>query len=286
MGNQWIKAYRDGRWTSIKCPTGETKIFSMTIGPVLAQKWLEQNNTCNRRLKPNQIKKITHDIQRGNWFDTADYIAFYRDGQLHDGQNRLSAIVQAGRQIKTRVVFGIEPEAVKVSGTSKPRTLGDRVKLSGMNCDGRSLRAAKYILETMKGNYNVFDDEIVSFHNKYKDVLDKVCKVVNSRFFNKQPVQSAISLVAIQQKDRIDDIIEFAERYNSGIGIKNEKSPAMKLRNLAMDQRKSNSGPWRKELFLKTLFACRAFLEGKTEIQRLDKAKDDTIFVDGFVLEF
>ena len=282
MSNQWTKVYRDGKWKSIK--TDGTMNLVMTIGPVLAQRWLDNRNHHNRKRKEAQIGKIARDIERGKWVDTGNYISFYRDGELHDGQNRLAAIVKSGRQVKTRVVFGIEKDAVAVTDIGVKRSLVDRATLAGFEVEGKALRAARFVIEMLKRCNKVYDDEVIDFYSQYKNAFDRVAEVINTKWISKQPVHGAMALVGIQEPDKIENVVDFAKKYNSGIGIINETHPALKLRNFAMDHRQSNSGAWRTELFLKTLFACRAYLDGNRKINRLYRANEDTVFVEDFAL--
>jgi len=256
MSNQYIKVYREGKWKSIK--SDGTMNLSMTIGPVLAQKWLDNKNNHNRKMKEAQVRKIARDITRGKWTDTGNYISFYRDGELHDGQNRLAAVVKSGRQIKTRVVFGIEKDAISVTDIAVKRSLVDRATLAGHDVEGKALRAARFVIEMLKRCNKIYDDEVIEFYSQFKDTFDRVAGNIDTKWISKQPVHAAIALVGIQQPDKIDSVVEFAQKYNTGIGIVNESHPALKLRNFAMNHRSSNAGAWRTELFLKTLFACRA----------------------------
>jgi len=280
--SKWTKVFKDGKWKSVK--TEGSVNYMVTIGPLLAQKWLDNRNSRNRKMKVAQIDKIARAICKGNWTDTANYISFYRDGQLHDGQNRLSAIVKSGRQVKARIVFGIDPLAIMVTDNGVKRSLHDRVTLSGHVCESKSLKAARYIIEMVKRSKKIYDDEIVAFHDQYQSTIDKICETIKHRPISKQPAHAAIALVGIQQPDKVEKVFKFAEKFNSGLGISSPDNAALRLRNFAVDNSRSNSGAWRKELFLKTLFACRAFVEDR-KITRLFAVKEDTVFVDSFALE-
>jgi len=280
MSNQWMKVYCNGKWTSQRSKFGETVLLKMSISPELSQRWLEFNNKRNRKMKKNQINMIARDIERGQWLDNGSYISFYRDGQIHDGQNRLAAIAKSGCTVKTSVVFGILPEAIRVTDQQVKRTIVDTANLLGYECSGKSIRSAKYLLEVQQGSHNVYSDEILEFYSEHQSVLDQVTGSINSKYLSKQPVLSAIALICLQRPEEIDIVLEFAKKYNSGIGITNENSPVMKLRNFAQNNHLSNSGPWRKELFLKTLSACRAYVEGREDMSRLYPAKEDSIYLD------
>jgi len=282
MSKQWTKVFKDGKWKSVKLE-GSTN-YLITLGPLLAQKWLDNRNHHNRKQKVAQIGKIAREIVKGRWTDTANYISFYRDGVLHDGQNRLAAIVKSGRAVRARIVFGIDPMANMVTDSGVKRSLHDRATLAGHVCESKSLKAARFIIESVKRSKKIWDDEIVAFHDQHKETIDRVCETIKHRPVSKQPAHAAISLVGIQRPDKVEKVVEFAEKFSSGLGISSPNNPALRLRNFAVDNSRSNSGAWRTELFLKTLFACRAFVDGK-QIPRLFAAKADTVLVEDFALE-
>jgi len=64
-------------------------------------------------------------MKAGNWKLTGESIKFGTDGMLKDGQNRLSACIQAGVPFGTHVVFGIDPEVFANMDRGKNRNPSD-----------------------------------------------------------------------------------------------------------------------------------------------------------------
>src|SRR4051794_4301498 len=65
------------------------------ITPELARAILTDLNKGTRTKKPEEIRRYANDMKDGRWVMTGESIKFGTDGLLKDGQNRLSACVQA-----------------------------------------------------------------------------------------------------------------------------------------------------------------------------------------------
>ena len=97
----------------------------VTITPELALEVLENLNKGNRTKKPEEIRRYAADMKAGNWKLTGESIKFGTDGMLKDGQNRLSACIQASTPFATHVVFGIDPEVFANMDRGKNRNPSD-----------------------------------------------------------------------------------------------------------------------------------------------------------------
>lgn len=95
------------------------------ITPELALDVLENLNIGNRTKKPEEIRRYASDMKNGNWKLTGESVKFGSDGMLKDGQNRLSACVQAGVPFGTHVVFGIDPAVFANMDRGKNRNPSD-----------------------------------------------------------------------------------------------------------------------------------------------------------------
>jgi hypothetical protein len=80
------------------------------IGPERARQYLEMNTT-NRPVRHHTVKLFASTMMRGSWQLTHQGIAFDSDGNLIDGQHRLSAIILCGLSIKMNVTRGVPNDA-------------------------------------------------------------------------------------------------------------------------------------------------------------------------------
>ena len=68
--------------------------FSIDLTPEQAQYILDFHNKDNRKLSKSQVTRITRSIENDNWLLDGQPITFNVDGNLTEGQHRLSAIVK------------------------------------------------------------------------------------------------------------------------------------------------------------------------------------------------
>ena len=102
-------------------PTRSQPFELCRITPGLARDFLSKNVAHNRRLKPAKIAAFARDMENGKWRITHQAIAFDWNGELVDGQNRLSAIIKSKTTIEMWVYRGLNPDDFTVldSGTAR-----------------------------------------------------------------------------------------------------------------------------------------------------------------------
>ena len=97
-----------------------------TITPDEARRLLERNQG-NRNLKETAIRRYMADMTSGDWMLNGEAIKIDRDGNLRDGQNRLTACVRANVPFTTTVVTGLDPNAQASMDQGVKRTNADAV---------------------------------------------------------------------------------------------------------------------------------------------------------------
>lgn len=110
--------------------THREEIRIVTVTPDLARKWLD-NNHSNRNISHHHVNSIATDILNGDWHINGDAIRLDPQGNLLDGQHRLSAIIQADQAVDTIVVYNVRPVAQTTMDTGRKRTLGDALRMRG-----------------------------------------------------------------------------------------------------------------------------------------------------------
>ena len=65
----------------------------VTMTPQWASQLLGQSAQKNRKFKRRHLERLTHTIQSGNWYITAQGIALDCEDNILDGQHRLAAVV-------------------------------------------------------------------------------------------------------------------------------------------------------------------------------------------------
>ena len=111
-----------------------------TIGPEQASQWLRCNKN-NRPVRRTHVNFLAQEILNGNWQLNGQAIVIADDEQVLDGQHRLMAIIEAGKEIKTLVVYGISPMAFRTIDTGAVRTGADALCLHFVDINQGTLRA-------------------------------------------------------------------------------------------------------------------------------------------------
>lgn len=120
------------------------------VTPEKAAAWLEKN-IHNRPIRRLQVEKYVRDIKNGDWLYTGESIKFAPDGTLLDGQQRLTAVVEAGIPIVVEVQRNIDPAAQQVMDTGAARSAGDVLHLRGIKYGNLVASAAKLALGVEAG---------------------------------------------------------------------------------------------------------------------------------------
>lgn len=217
------------------------------VTPLMAEKWLNENNNHNRPRYPATINAYTNDMIMDAWGIHNQGIGFDVNGTLIDGQQRLSAIVQANKTIKLLVVTNLPEKQCKANirtqemiDGGKVRTVGDRLKLNRGE-DNANTKVAivnmiigKVIGKTFRSTPNL----AYSVIDLYRDEIDFV--LCNTRSIPGLRYSPAVAAMVFAARVHLDEVIEFKERYFSGTGL-TPGHPALTLREM-MISRGSRTG--------------------------------------------
>lgn len=104
---------------------GEPTFGLEEITPKQAEAYLRKN-LVNRPIRESKVKQYTRDMLSGRWNEgSGDTIRFNTDGELIDGQHRLTAVLKSGKTFKWLVVRGIDKKAQRTMDTGAPRSPAD-----------------------------------------------------------------------------------------------------------------------------------------------------------------
>jgi len=104
-------------------------VEEMRITPGMAGLWLK-HNTLNRPLSRKHVLFLAKEIISGNWQMNGQGIVIAENENVLDGQHRLHAIIEAGKPIKTLVIYGVKEDAFKTIDTGKVRGGSDVLSLN------------------------------------------------------------------------------------------------------------------------------------------------------------
>jgi len=153
----------------------KTKIQQIT--PKIAREYLKQN-TNNRDLNIPHLRYLTQQMEKGDWLFDGQPIRFAEDGQLLDGQHRLTAIVRSDTTQELLIINGLNKKAFKVMDTGKNRNVADVFYIDGIknahNSAGVTKRAMIFssgIFSTKLGRHLIPTHlEALDFYKKNKEL--------------------------------------------------------------------------------------------------------------------
>ena len=100
----------------------------VTVTPDMAKEILQRND-ANRRLRENIVRFYASQMESGEWHLTGQGITIGKNGQLLDGQHRLSAIVRANIPVEMLIVR--DADVVPTYDCGLKRSMSDQMLLSG-----------------------------------------------------------------------------------------------------------------------------------------------------------
>jgi hypothetical protein len=120
---------------------------AVEITPDMAQLWLLRNKNI-RRLQESKLSLFAEAMSKDQWDLNGESIKFDKDGNLVDGQNRLTACVKANKSFTSAVAFGID-SAINVD-RGKPRTVGQIIQAQEFAYDANAMSAMINYLHAYK----------------------------------------------------------------------------------------------------------------------------------------
>lgn len=198
----------------------------------MARDWLD-SRAPNRAISPGIVSMYAAEMKAGNWKKTHQAIAFDSNGQLVDGQHRLSAILDSGVTITLQVCRGMISEDCIAVDMHKKRSVPDSLTISGFKTDKDCVAAANAIWSVLCPTFfspTIFQiKEIISINKAGMDFL--VCNRKNkARYLSISQFYAAVVIAHNFVPE--DVLINFMGIYLSGKSERpSENCAAMTHRN-------------------------------------------------------
>lgn len=236
------------------------KFDVLKITPDMAQKMLDKN-VINRAMSDRRIGSYAELMKNGDWSLTHQGVAFYEDGTLADGQQRLTGIIRAGVPVEMLVVRGLKKEQAIHIDTHRPRSKMDGIKIAGLNDWITSKQVG--MINLLSAPKRLSTEEILSFADDMEIHIKAAseCFVTNRRHLNPSVVIGALMLAHFYG-EKITKLRRFAEVLLSGVS----ESPDERVIILAREafMRNTNNGESDKlEKLLKTQKAIHSYCRGE-----------------------
>lgn len=213
-----------------------------TITPGYARQLLKTVRN-NRNISKSRVSTYVGDIMRGKWNSmTGTSISINWDGELDDGQHRLSAIVKCGIPVDMWVCRGTEPKSLYDAG--RGRSQRDQLQITCPNMDAiyRSNKVHGMINSLITGwrdRRTITSSEYAEYVDTHKEELDKFLSKINmnrnAQKITIQPVYVGMYL-AYQNGIDIDVIADFYEILITGMQKDEKGNPVIAYRNYLLAQ--------------------------------------------------
>ena len=100
----------------------------MAVAPTQAREWLKRN-TRNRLLSPTVVAGYRDEMANKRWRLVGDAIMFNTQGELINGQHRLTAVAESGVTCTFLVMFDCDDETKALIDLGRARTVPDTLRM-------------------------------------------------------------------------------------------------------------------------------------------------------------
>ena len=240
--------------------SGTINVMEMEVSPNLASEWLKKNKK-NRLISQRLVNQYAADMDSGKWSLTHQSIAFHENGDLADGQHRLSAVIKAGKPVTMMVAFGIKGSAVMDIDSHRARSKADSIRIGEMSdWIGKDQIAA---VRSFAPNKSLSTHQIVNMANSIDVSLIFATRHLRTkrRGITSSIVSAAIALAHMHGEDE-SLLARFCEVLISGVAASDADSSAIRLREWMIKGGATMHGQsQRNEAGLRTQRAIKAFVD-------------------------
>lgn len=201
----------------------------MTVTPAIAQGFLLKNNN-NRHLRKERVEFYLDQMRKGLWVVQNDDICFDWDGNLLNGQHRLSAVVKLGKPVEMGIKTGLDPRAFSIIDVGANRSAGDIFSISGIKNGNAKAAITKFYIQFKKGKffdrgglvrYKMGNNEILEFAEKNKTRCEEVYAFTTKIYKTFKPIPARYLGALYWVLSDIDPAAaeRFFGLYATGIGL-------------------------------------------------------------------
>lgn len=169
------------------------------ITPAVAKELLA-NSKKNRRLNEHVVGRYAADMSEGRWQVNGQPIVIDVQGQMIDGQHRLTAIILSQKAQNMFVVRGVATAAMETMDTGKSRSLADVLTLEGFKNASNIAATARTTWNYAAGvttQYSPTKMTLLDFVKNHHDQLEYGVTEVEGRKQNVYPRSILSALIAL-----------------------------------------------------------------------------------------
>ena len=106
--------WTEDAWSINDLDLKNQKSYMAHIDPYFAKQLLKRNSDRQRSIRKNHVRELAADMSEGRWNPDVNIAMLDTEGNLIDGQHRLSAILEVGETVNMRIETGHDPMDYKV----------------------------------------------------------------------------------------------------------------------------------------------------------------------------
>ena len=211
------------------------------VTPEIANKLLENNKT-NRNISNDVVRTYVRDMAAGNWKQSSTPLSIGTNGQLLDGQHRLTAVIKANKSIPMWVCYNVPNDAI--FDTGKNRTVQDILKMDGVVAEKfqkeNVTRLVRYIIKNTvlysnKARSKISAKEVESFILANEKDLAKFVEVVGGSKKKLTKIGVHVGIWgAIRQGVDLKELATFYKTYLEGFSKDENDYSIIGLRNYVL----------------------------------------------------
>ena len=241
------------------------------IGPEKAIEYLTHNTKNYRRIKQAVVKRYAKSMQMGRWEKNGEPIIFDEDGNLLDGQHRLSAVVKSGCFVVMFVIRGIGRD-VRIFNDNLSRGVKDHACAMGIDLSNAEIAVAGAMVRDFFSLSNGYEKKAALLYGR--DHLNEI-KLAASVTGKSRDIykitnrERTLAYLLLRDGYSASEISDFFDVAKSGITkAGRECSPALIIRNMYSNTTGRDAGRDTAENCAYIAEAIDDFIAGKYRAKR------------------
>lgn len=177
-----------------------------TITPAIARGMLSMNKNNYRSLSKYKVSLYAYEMQNNAWETNGEPIVFDEDGNLKNGQHRLTAIVESDVTLPMLVVRGVAKD-VNIFDIGYARTQSQMARSEGLPSNTCLLGAVNMLFQSK--NTAASKKISLQYVADHKELLKKALEIVRlCNIHNRGPAKRSPVLLAVYMFMRFEILSE------------------------------------------------------------------------------
>jgi len=211
-----------------------TEILKVT--PKMAAEFLSKNNN-NRKISKTVVRRYSTQMENNEWLLSPDGLSFDLDGNIVNGQHRLSAVIESKKTINFIVTHDVPKGIFAIIDTGKNRSGGDvlsilKIKNSNITaaCVRRHIMLSKNselnATTTGRTSRSITNQNIIKAYNTNNLLYDELVRYSISlyskvRIYGVSDTAAIMSTLIIDKEHSKDDVLSFFKQLFTGYDVSN-----------------------------------------------------------------